>query len=198
MPWKECSKMDEKVKFVARLIDGEKMAPLCREFNISRKTGYQIWERYLRFGQEAFIEQKRTPYRYANKLPYQIEILILDLKKEHPQAKFIVHPECGCMSTSLPIADKVLSTEGMVRFARESESKEFIVATETGILHRMEQQNPQKKFYPANRKAVCEFMKMITLEKVLWSLEDLKYRVSVPDDMAEKAKLSIQRMLSVV
>jgi quinolinate synthase len=123
---------------------------------------------------------------------------ILDLKKEHPQAKFIVHPECGCMSTSLPIADKVLSTEGMVRFARESESKEFIVATETGILHRMEQQNPQKKFYPANRKAVCEFMKMITLEKVLWSLEDLKYRVSVPDDMAEKAKLSIQRMLSVV
>lgn len=84
MPWKECSVMDEKVKFVARLIDGEKMAPLCREFNISRKTGYQIWERYLRFGQEAFIEQKRTPYRYANKLPYQIEILILDLKKEYP------------------------------------------------------------------------------------------------------------------
>ena len=84
MPWKECSKMDEKVKFVARLIDGEKMAPLCREFNISRKTGYQIWERYLRFGQEAFIEQKRTPYRYANKLPYQIEFLILELKKEYP------------------------------------------------------------------------------------------------------------------
>lgn len=84
MPWKECSKVDEKVKFVARLIEGEKMAPLCREFNIARKTGYQIWQRYKRFGQEAFIEQKRTPYRYANKLPVQIEMLILELKKEFP------------------------------------------------------------------------------------------------------------------
>ena len=84
MPWKECDKVDEKVKFIARLLDGEKMAPLCREFNISRKTGYQIWEKYLRFGQEAFVEQKRTPYRYANKLPVQIEMLILDLKKEYP------------------------------------------------------------------------------------------------------------------
>jgi len=82
MPWKECSKVDEKVKFVARLIEGEKMAPLCREFNIARKTGYQIWQRYKRFGQEAFVEQKRTPYRYANKLPVQLEILILELKKE--------------------------------------------------------------------------------------------------------------------
>jgi hypothetical protein len=84
MPWKECDKVDEKVKFVARLLDGEKMAPLCREFNVSRKTGYQIWERYLKFGQEAFVEQKRTPYRYANKLPVQLEMLILDLKKEYP------------------------------------------------------------------------------------------------------------------
>jgi hypothetical protein len=84
MPWKECSKMDQKVKFIARLLEGEKMAPLCREFNISRKTGYQIFERYKRFGQEAFIEQKRTPYRYANKLPVQLEMLILDLKNEFP------------------------------------------------------------------------------------------------------------------
>lgn len=85
MPWKECDKMDEKVKFIARLLDGEKMAPLCREFNISRKTGYQIRDKYLRFGQEAFIEQKRTPYRYANKLPVQLEVLILDVKKEYPE-----------------------------------------------------------------------------------------------------------------
>lgn len=84
MPWQECNKMDQKIKFIARLLDGEKMAPLCREFNISRKTGYQIWERYHRFGQEAFIEQKRTPYRYANKLPIQLEMLILEIKKEYP------------------------------------------------------------------------------------------------------------------
>jgi len=84
MPCKECDKVDQKVKFIARSLDGEKMAPLCREFNIARKTGYQIWERYKRFGQEAFLEQKRTPYRYANKLPVQLEMLILDLKKEYP------------------------------------------------------------------------------------------------------------------
>lgn len=85
MPWKESDKMDEKVKFIARMLDGEKMAPLCREFNISRKTGYQIRDKYLKFGQEAFLEQKRTPYRYANKLPVQIEMMILELKKEYPE-----------------------------------------------------------------------------------------------------------------
>ncbi len=85
MPWMECNKMDEKIKFIARLLDGEKMAPLCREFNISRKTGYQILEKYKKFGQEAFIEQKRTPYRYANKLPVQIEMMILELKGEYPE-----------------------------------------------------------------------------------------------------------------
>ncbi|MGZ3650267.1 MAG: integrase core domain-containing protein [Bdellovibrionota bacterium] len=84
MPWMESNQVDQKVKFIARLLDGEKMAPLCREFNIARKTGYQIWEKYKRFGQEAFLEQKRTPYRYANKLPVQIEMLILELKKEYP------------------------------------------------------------------------------------------------------------------
>jgi transposase InsO family protein len=84
MPWKESNMLDEKIKFIARILEGEKMAPLCREFNISRKTGYQIWQKYSEFGQAAFIEQKRTPFRYANKLPVQLEILILDLKKEYP------------------------------------------------------------------------------------------------------------------
>jgi len=76
--------MDEKLKFIARLLEGEKMAPLCREFGISRKTGHKLWNRYKVMGNEALIEQKRTPYRYANKLPLQIEALILDLKKEFP------------------------------------------------------------------------------------------------------------------
>jgi putative transposase len=80
----ECDKMDQKVKFISRLLDGEQMAPLCREFNISRKTGYKILERYRTFGEAAFIEQKRTPYRYANKLPVQLECLILETKKRFP------------------------------------------------------------------------------------------------------------------
>ena len=84
MGWMECSIMDQKLKFIARLIEGEKMTPLCREFGISRKTGYKLWNRYKDMGNEALIEQKRTPYRYANKLPLQVEALILDLKKEFP------------------------------------------------------------------------------------------------------------------
>jgi putative transposase len=82
MGWKECSLMDEKLKFIARLLEGEKMAPLCREFGISRKTGHKLWNRYREMGNEALIAQKRTPYRYANKLPLQVEALILDVKKE--------------------------------------------------------------------------------------------------------------------
>lgn len=84
MPWMECDMIDQKVKFIARLLDGEQMASLCREFNISRKTGYKILDRYRQFGQEAFIEQKRTPYRFANKLPIQLECLILEVKKKYP------------------------------------------------------------------------------------------------------------------
>jgi quinolinate synthase len=123
---------------------------------------------------------------------------IMDLKREHPRAKIVIHPECGCTSGTLPVADKVLSTEGMVRFAREDAGQEYIVATETGILHKMQKENPNKQFYPANRKAVCEFMKMITLEKVLWSLEDLKYEVKVPADVAAKARRAIDRMVAIV
>lgn len=84
MGWKECSKMDEKLKFIARYLEGEKMAPLCREFGITRPTGYKLVERYHMVGQHALIEQRRTPYRYANKLPIPVEALILDLKKEYP------------------------------------------------------------------------------------------------------------------
>jgi putative transposase len=84
MGWKECSQVDEKLKFIARLIEGEKMAPLCREFGISRKTGHKLWNRYKDMGNEALIDQKRTPYRYANKIPLQIEALILETKKEFP------------------------------------------------------------------------------------------------------------------
>jgi putative transposase len=84
MGWKERSRMDEKLKFIARYLEGEKLAPLCREFGITRPTGYKLIERYKMMGQCALVEQKRTPHRYANKLPIAIEALILDLKREYP------------------------------------------------------------------------------------------------------------------
>jgi putative transposase len=121
MPWKECAVVDQKVKFIARLLDGEKMAPLCREFNIARKTGYQIWEKYRRFGQEAFLEQKRTPYRYANKLPVQLEMLILDLKKEYPDwgapkiREKIIRRHVGTRVPAISTIHAVLDRHGLVK-----------------------------------------------------------------------------------
>src|ERR1700739_1466627 len=83
MPWRECHKMDERLRFVARLLDGEKMAVLCREFDISRKTGYKIFSRYKDCGVEGLTDRSRRPYRYAHQLPFQVENYILNVKREH-------------------------------------------------------------------------------------------------------------------
>jgi transposase len=92
VPWKECCKVDERLRFVARLLDGEKMAALCREFDISRKTGYKIFNRYKDCGLEGLTDRSRRPYRQANRLPVQIERLIVRLKKERPSWG---HPRSG-------------------------------------------------------------------------------------------------------
>ena len=121
-------------------------------------------------------------------------------------AEFLVHPECSCTSPMLyDIASgsyknrqvQVLSTEGMMNYAKNSSSSEFVVATETGILYRMKQQNPEKTFVPASDKAECQYMKMITLDKVYDSLVNEEYEVKVPKNIALKAKLAIDRMLSI-
>src|ERR1700728_4961805 len=84
MPWKELSKMDERMRFVARLMEGEKMAVLCREFDISRKTGYKLYNRYKDSGLEGLTDRSRRPYRHANRLPFQIETRIVRLKQDKP------------------------------------------------------------------------------------------------------------------
>ncbi len=123
--------------------------------------------------------------------------LIMDLRVEHPDAEFLMHPECGCLTKTMHLADKILSTEGMVQYAQQSPANEFIIATETGILHRMEKDNPQKKFYPAAREAVCGYMKQNTLEKVVLSLERLQYQVEVDPEIARRARLCLDRMLAI-
>jgi quinolinate synthase len=122
---------------------------------------------------------------------------IKGLKADHPQAKFLMHPECGCLTSCMPLADRVLSTEGIIQHARSSPDREFIVGTEVGILHRLQKENPQKSFFPAAAEASCEFMKLNTLEKLLWSLEDLEWRVVVPEEIARKARTAIERMLKI-
>ncbi|OPY07402.1 MAG: Quinolinate synthase A [Syntrophaceae bacterium PtaB.Bin095] len=118
---------------------------------------------------------------------------IAEMKALHPDAELLVHPECAPELTAL--ADRVASTEGMCRYAKESGSMEFIVATERGILHRMEKENPGKRFYPASRFAVCPNMKYTTADKILRALQDLVYEIEVPENIAFRARRSIERML---
>jgi quinolinate synthase len=117
-----------------------------------------------------------------------------------PEAEFMVHPECGCASQAMAFGNArthILSTEGMVNFAKSSSAPRFRVATETGILHRLEKDAPGKQFLPVNDKAVCRYMKMITLEKTRDALRDWKHEVTVEPDVAAKAKLAIDRMVAI-
>jgi quinolinate synthase len=120
---------------------------------------------------------------------------IIQLKKEHPGAEVMVHPECT--PPVIALADKVLGTGGMVKYAKESKAREFIIGTENGLLHRLKKENPEKIFYPAAPHIICPNMKLTTLEKVLWSLEDLKEQVIVPEEIRLKAKKAIDRMIEV-
>jgi len=117
-----------------------------------------------------------------------------------PDAELLVHPECGCASQAMAFANErthILSTEGMVRFARSSPKKRFVVATETGIIHRLQKEAPEKEFLAARESAVCRFMKMITLEKARDSLRDMKYVVSVEPEVAAAARGAIDRMVAI-
>lgn len=125
---------------------------------------------------------------------------------ELSNAEFVVHPECSCTTPMLydvAAGDynnrqvQILSTEGMMNHVRNSAAQKFVVATETGILYRMRNQNPGKTFVPASENAECQYMKMITLEKVYASLAEDKYEVKVPKDIADKARLAIERMLAI-
>jgi quinolinate synthase len=127
--------------------------------------------------------------------------------QEHPDAELLIHPECGCLTPYLDrVADtakndadpiKVASTEGMIKRACQSSAKKFVVATEIGILHRLQKENPDKEFLPISNEMSCQFMKMITLEKLHRSLTDDVFHVTVPEETAKKALTAIERMISI-
>ena len=128
--------------------------------------------------------------------PTHLKILPEDIERNRgldPDIEVIVHPECRAEVTD--IADRVLSTEGMIRYVAGAPAKEFIIGTETGILHRLRKENPGRTFYPLSERAVCPNMKRTTLEKVLWSLEDMKDEVIVPHEIMVKARKSLEIML---
>lgn len=129
---------------------------------------------------------------------------ITDKMDQHPAAEFLIHPECGCVSSCMHYLasgdipankTRILSTGGMIKHAKNSPGKEFVVATETGILYRLKKENPQKSFIALRDDMVCQFMKMITLPKLLNSLKNLEFEVKVPKEIAERARIPIKRML---
>lgn len=127
------------------------------------------------------------------------------MQAAHPGAELLVHPECGCSTASmyllasgeLPAGTHILSTGAMLTHVQSSPAEAFIVATETGILHRLVQQQPGKRFVPANPDAVCPYMKMITLEKLLASLKDMRHVVTVPAEIGARALTAIDRMVAI-
>ncbi len=133
------------------------------------------------------------------------EVEISDIRAKHPDAEVVIHPECGCSTTCMldstqnPDCNyKIFSTEGMLNYVTESPAKEFLIATEVGILHRMKQNNPGKDFYPVYKEAVCEYMKLVSLEKLRNAIRDEQVEVKVPVALAERARIPIERMLSIV
>lgn len=121
---------------------------------------------------------------------------ILRAKREYPEAVVMVHPECR--AEVITLSDEVLSTGGMVRFVRESRVKDIIVGTEVGMIHRLRKEDPAKRFIPSTEQAICPYMKLITLEKVLRALEEMSVQIKVPEDVRVRAKVAVDRMLEIV
>ena len=124
----------------------------------------------------------------------------------HPEAEFLIHPECGCATSVVeavsagdvdPEGVHILSTEGMIKRPGVSDASTFIVATEVGILHRLEKAYPGKRFFAANERASCAYMKVTTLPKILAAIEQLQHRITVPPAIAKRARLSIERMVAI-
>jgi quinolinate synthase len=132
---------------------------------------------------------------------------LAERRAEYPDAEFLVHPECGCVSSAMYYAEtegdvaagrtQIVSTEQMMRRARVSPARRFVVATETGVLHRLRRDNPTKEFLAAREDAECRYMKQITLENLRDALRDMKYEVTVPSDVAARARRAIDRMLAI-
>ena len=152
-------------------------------------------DQYL--GQYVSTQTRRPMVLWPGFCPTHLKIRsddIILLKQKYPGSVALVHPECPPEVTA--VGDHVLSTGGMLKFAGQTDAKILIIATEVGILHRLQKENPGKTFIPANAKALCPNMKKITLEKILWALEDMQPEIRVPGDIRMRARTAVDRMLA--
>ncbi|MCX8052841.1 MAG: quinolinate synthase NadA [Armatimonadetes bacterium] len=148
----------------------------------------------------AYVASKTTKrvIPYCGYCPTHHRILVHDViraKREHSDAIVVAHPECTM--DVIALADAVESTSGMLRYVKASPAREFIICTERGLLHRLTKENPDKIFYNPSPVNICPNMKKITLEKVLWSLEDMKHEIELPADTIERARAAIEGMIAV-
>ncbi len=140
------------------------------------------------------VERRFIPWE--GYCPVHEKILPKNIKKmkgQYPDAPVLVHRECT--PEVIELSDKALSTEGMLTAVKKSNSKDFIIGTEVGILHRLKKENPGKSFYAASEAAICDDMKIITLEKVLTSLKEISHEVVVTEDISSRARNSIEKMV---
>lgn len=173
---------DREILFLPDLFLGSYVARVTGRRNIHVWTG------------ECHVHAGITPDRIAT------------LLERYPDAEFLVHPECGCSTSCMYLAAtgdvpgervRILSTDGMIRHVEHSRAHRFVVATETGILHRLRRRRPDGEFIPADPDAVCRYMKRITLDKVARSLREGIHRITVPEDVARAARRAIERMLEI-
>jgi len=155
------------------------------------------------------MTNRKNMYIWAGECHVHAGIKSQDIQEklnQYAKAEFLIHPECSCTTSimyDVAVGDykgrqvQMLSTQGMMDYVKQSKSQDFVIATETGILYRMRQQNPEKRFIPASETAECQYMKMITLENAYASLMEDKYQVTVPPEIARKARIAIDRMLSI-
>lgn len=153
-------------------------------------------DRYL--GSYVSVQSNRQIQLWPGYCPTHQRILAQDILKrkgEYPDAKVVVHPECR--SEVVALADEVLGTGGMMKYVRESENEAFIIGTEIGIIYRLRKENPSKRFIPVSEQAICPNMKLISLEKILWSLEEMTFQITVSAELRNKAKRAVEKMLHV-
>lgn len=196
----------EVVLYVNTLAESKALADcICTSAN-AREIVNAMHASTLLFGPDcnlAYYAQKATPKKIIpvpelGLCPSHHQIALEDLikaKEAHPGAKIVVHPEC--IPEVQDYADYIASTGGMMRICEEVEDEEFLIGTEVGLLHRLEKEAPEKKFYPISNTAVCPQMKMHTLEKIEAALEKEKPEVVVPYEIVENARRAIERMLEI-
>jgi len=204
--WKKAHPGATVVAYINTSADVKAEADVCCTSSNAVKIVSQIpADREILFLPDMFLgdyvrrKTGRAMHLWVGDCPVHAKLRPEDLERarhEHPGAPVVAHPECGCATQAMPNVDRILSTDGMVRYAEETRAPEVLVATEVGILHRMEKLNPTTRFTPIDAGAICPYMKENSLEDIRDSLTLNRYSIEVPEETAAKARIALERMVA--